>query len=87
MTPALRFYFSILDKVAPQYAARKMFHVLSNPRQTKLRDFENEILDTSEKKESHSRDLGFRPIAGVKAIPKKSFACMDGKDKPETLAV
>jgi len=50
LTPSLRLYFSVLDKIAPQYAASKVFHVLSNPRQKKLRDFENEILDQSEKK-------------------------------------
>ena len=48
MTPSLRFYFSILDKIAPQYAANKVYHVLSNPRQRKLRDFEDEVLNKSE---------------------------------------
>lgn len=49
MTPSLRLYFSILDKLAPQLAAKKVFDVLSNPRQRKLRDFEDEILNKSEK--------------------------------------
>jgi pimeloyl-ACP methyl ester carboxylesterase len=44
-----KMYFRFLDLLLPAVAARKIYHVMSNPRIHKLRDFEEEVLQHSEK--------------------------------------
>ena len=77
MTPSLRIYFSFLDKIAPQYAASRVFHVLSNPRQKKLRDFENEILDKSEKNIIPFRNFNIQIYRWAKGNKRKAL-CVHG---------
>ena len=45
----LRAYLATLDRIAPAFAARAVYKVMSNPRVKKLREFENEVLDLSTK--------------------------------------
>jgi pimeloyl-ACP methyl ester carboxylesterase len=44
-----KMYFRILDLFFPTSAAKKVYHVMSNPRIHKLRDFEEEVLSHSKK--------------------------------------
>ncbi len=38
-------YFKFADVVMPSFAARRVYHVMSNPRLWKLKDFEEEVLN------------------------------------------
>lgn len=50
---AMKLYFRSLDLLAPGVAAKKVYQFMSNPRVRKLRDFEEKILDRSEKGITH----------------------------------
>ncbi|MEO1653549.1 MAG: alpha/beta hydrolase [Bacteroidota bacterium] len=45
----LKTYFRFLDQFFPSLAAQQMYQVMSNPKVRKLRDFEEEILNQSQK--------------------------------------
>ena len=49
MIKAYRLYFKLLDLIFPSVAARKVYHLMSNPRIHKLREFELKALDRSVK--------------------------------------
>jgi pimeloyl-ACP methyl ester carboxylesterase len=44
-----KLYFKILNLLLPSLAAKRVYHVMSNPRIRKLRDFEEEVLSHSQK--------------------------------------
>jgi len=46
---ALRLYFKVLDTLSPRMAAKKLYHIMSNPRIHKLREFEEKALNRSKK--------------------------------------
>lgn len=56
----LRIYLSVLDLIAPSFAAKKVYNVMSNPRVRKLREFENEILELSHRKTLTFRDFNIQ---------------------------
>jgi pimeloyl-ACP methyl ester carboxylesterase len=49
MVKAYRIYFKFLDLLFPSIAAKKVYHIMSNPRIHKLREFEVKALDRSVK--------------------------------------
>jgi len=51
MIEAYRMYFKFLDLLSPSIAARKVYHIMSNPRIHKLREFEVKALDRSLKEQ------------------------------------
>ncbi len=48
---ALRLYFKVLDTLYPKMAAKKLYHIMSNPRIYKLREFEERALNKATKEQ------------------------------------
>jgi len=42
-----KLYFKLMDYLFPSLAAKKVYHVMSNPRIRKLKDFEEDVLSRS----------------------------------------
>ncbi|MFY0592365.1 alpha/beta fold hydrolase [Roseivirga sp.] len=66
----LKAYLSILQFISPKLAAKQMFSFMSNPRISKLRDFENEILEQSDKKFIRFKDFDIQTYTWGKTSSK-----------------
>lgn len=73
MPPYIRLYFKVLSSLSPTWAAKKIYHFMSNPRLVKLRDFEIAMLEQAEK---HKRTFRSFDIQQYRWGTSKSKKCL-----------
>lgn len=70
---AQKMYLQVMDRFFPSLSAKQVYHVLSNPRIRKLKDFEEEILDKAEQETITFRDFSIQTYTWGNPSDKPAF--------------